>query len=117
MRLVWPLLVAAVRAAVPTDAETPSGPLPVDTGPSSAVTTELLDDMLSRLAADGNAEGLRLLRGGDLLAALSAFKEAHEVDPTDPDITTNLAIVYRQLNDLDRAARFLKLALELCLTG
>ncbi|MEE8408713.1 MAG: tetratricopeptide repeat protein, partial [Myxococcota bacterium] len=77
------------------------------------VTTALLDAMMERLAKEGNEEGLEHLSGGDLLNALAAFREAHEVDPRDPSITFNLGVVQHRLGDLERAETFYRLTLRL----
>lgn len=66
-----------------------------------------------QLAAERHAEALRHHRQGDYPAALQGFREAHQLDPHNSEITNNLAHLHGLLGNKTEAERLYRETLRL----
>jgi len=74
---------------------------------------QVLDKSFKKLARLRNKEALRHHDEGDYPRALAAFREAQELDPTDPEIANNLAFLLHTLGNHAQAQTYYELALKL----
>ncbi len=72
-------------------------------GPAMA---EVFDDAIKNLARSKNREALAAFERKDFPTALTAFRQAYDLDPHDAEITNNLAYLYEILGNRAEAERF-----------
>jgi tetratricopeptide (TPR) repeat protein len=119
---VWTIALIASLAA-PAAAED-AGPSAVDAGMSleeilaegadgGPGMTEVLEEAMKKIAATRSAEARRLLKKKNYPAALARYREAHDLDPANPEITNNLGYIYFLLGNYDEAERLYRWALKL----
>lgn len=82
-------------------------------GEPSNITSGYLDNIVQRLAREGNQEGLAHFKRSDYPAALTAFLESHALAPNDPELTNNLGYTYHKLGNRAAAERYYLRTLEL----
>lgn len=78
----------------------------------SAVTAAYLENLMSRLRADGKREARALLASGDYAGALAALRELQALDEGDSDLHADLATTYHRLGNATMAERHYRRALE-----
>lgn len=111
------LLVTALLG--PAAGQAPDGRLPIDpydAGPppdAGRPVGAIFEEAARAAARDRNALGLRLTGQGRHPEALAAFREAHALDPSDPEITNNLGFLHLLLGDRADAERHLRETLRL----
>lgn len=105
-------LLALLLASTPAIAQDAG---PTDAGPDAARVnlTRMVDEAIRNLARARNDEGLRAMDRRDFPAALRAFGEAWDLDPTDDEITNNLAYLYDILGNRSEAERMYRRTLAL----
>lgn len=109
-RLAWALLAPltlAARGATAQDAGLADGGTE-----RAAQMAGLVDEAFQHLARARNADGLAALQKGDLPTALARFKEAHELNPEDPEATNNLAFLHFRLGNVEDAERWYRETLK-----
>ena len=85
---------------------------PRENEPRTAQMAGLVDEAFLHLARTRNAEGLGALQRNDLPAALSSFKEAHDLDPENAEHTNNLAFLHFRLGNVEDAERYYRETLQ-----
>jgi len=75
--------------------------------------TEVLEEAMKKIAANRSAEARRLFNKKNYPAALARYREAHDLDPANPEITNNLGYIYFLLGNYDEAERLYRWALKL----
>ncbi|MBW2277190.1 MAG: tetratricopeptide repeat protein, partial [Deltaproteobacteria bacterium] len=75
--------------------------------------TEVLEEAMRKIAASRSAEAKRLLKKKNYPAALARYREAHDLDPANPEITNNLGYIYYLLGNYDEAERLYRWAIKL----
>jgi Flp pilus assembly protein TadD len=124
MNRVLPLLLIVVAASPVAAADggtgTPDGGVSIDDiladtvdGGTSADMTEVLEEAMRKIAASRSAEAKRLLKKKNYPAALARYREAHDLDPANPEITNNLGYMYYLLGNYDEAERLYRWAIKL----
>ena len=83
-----------------------------DAGAAGAMN-RVLGDAMKKIAAARNAEARRLLDKKNFPLALARFREAHDLDPQNPEITGNLGYIYFLLGNHEEAERLYRLVLKL----
>jgi Flp pilus assembly protein TadD len=83
-----------------------------DAGAAGAMN-RVLGDAMKKIAAARNAEARKLLEKKNFPLALARFREAHDLDPQNPEITGNLGYIYFLLGNHEEAERLYRLALKL----
>ncbi len=84
-----------------------------DAAPAMGEMATILHDTLKKLARKNNEDAQRFFRTGNHPAALELFKQAHDLDPEDADITYNLGATYLLLGNHAAAEEQLRLTLRL----
>ncbi|MCA9539878.1 MAG: tetratricopeptide repeat protein, partial [Myxococcales bacterium] len=74
---------------------------------------EIVDDAIRALSRKRNAAGLWYTQRGRYPEALNAFREAHDLDRTDPEITENLGYLHQLLGNRFDAIRYYRETLRL----
>ncbi len=84
---------------------------------AGAEIDEQMDDVLAeamrKIAQERNAEAKRLLRNKSYPLALIRFREAHDLDPDDAEITNNLGYIYYLLGNYEEAERLYRRAIQI----
>lgn len=89
-------------------------PDPADAPPDAGRPLGAIFDQAARAAArDRNRIGLAHTAEHRYPEALAAFREAHALDPTDPEITNNLGFLHHLLGNRIDAERYLRETLRL----
>jgi Flp pilus assembly protein TadD len=81
-------------------------------GGADAAMNRVLGDAMKKIAASRNAEARRLLDKKNFPLALARFREAHDLDPLNPEITGNLGYICYLLGNHEEAERLYRLALK-----
>ncbi len=84
--------------------------------PDAGITAEMnqvLGEAMKKMAAARNAEARRLLEKKNFPLALARFREAHDLDPQNPEITGNLGYIYFLLGNHEEAERLYRWTLKL----
>jgi Flp pilus assembly protein TadD len=74
---------------------------------------DVLDDAMSKIALSRAAEARAFLKKKDYPGALSRYREAHDLAPTNPEIANNLGYIYYLLGNYEEAERLYRLSLSL----
>jgi tetratricopeptide (TPR) repeat protein len=110
------LAALAARATPPAsaadDVDAGTATTAGDAGPGTERMAGLVDEAFAHLARARNLEGIGALQQGDLPRALARFKEAHDLAPTDPEVTNNLAFAHERLGNTEDAERWYRATLE-----
>lgn len=74
---------------------------------------DVLDEAMAKIALSRAAEARAFLKKKDYPGALSRYREAHDLAPTNPEIANNLGYIYYLLGNRDEAERLYRLTLSL----
>jgi len=120
--IVRKLILAAVLTAVPAVSlaeQRDGGADPGDgvdlSWPDGGASrmNDVLDEAMRKIALSRAAEARAFLKRKDYPGALSRYREAHELAPTNPEIANNLGYIYYLLGNVDEAERLYRLTLSL----
>ena len=83
-----------------------------DAGPSEEMAG-VLDEAMKKIAVSRGAEARRMFKKRDYPGALSRYREAHDLDPQNPEIANNLGYIYYLLGNPEEAERLYRWTLNL----
>lgn len=74
---------------------------------------DVLDEAMKKIALKRSAEARQMFKRKDYPGALARYREAHELDPRNPEISNNLAYIYYLLGNPEEAERLYRWSLSL----